>query len=314
MIRRVTAPQPRFPANLDAPPGDWRETRAIGRELANPSGRQDDWCETVVGDAAIAALAAHQCGVVTVAQLEIAGLGENAVRHRVKAGRLTRIFRGVYQVGPIPAPRGREMAAVLATGGVLSHDSAASVWGFRPPHAGDVHVTTTNSGRSRPGIRIHRSASLQEAVRHGLPLTTAARTLRDLRPLLPTSEYGRALEQAQVLGLVPKRPGDEPRFTRSEGERRLLALVRKARLPVPLTNTKVAGWEVDAFWPRHKLIVEVDGFGYHGHRAAFERDRRKDASLTAAGYSVIRITWWQLVHEAYEVVAKLAQLLPPLEV
>jgi very-short-patch-repair endonuclease len=80
---------------------------------------------------------------------------------------------------------------------------------------------------------------------------------------------------------------------------------------VPLTNTKVAGWEVDAFWPRHKLIVEVDGFAYHGSRAAFERDRRKDAALTQAGYRVLRVTWRRLVHEPHAVVALLARLLPP---
>jgi very-short-patch-repair endonuclease len=203
------------------------------------------------------------------------------------------------------------MAAVLATGGVLSHHSAAAVWGFRRPHDGDVHVTTTKPARSRAGIRVHRSASLQAAVHHNLPLTPAARTLRDLAPLLPTSEYDRAVEEAQVRWLVPKRPGDEPRFTRSEGERRLLKLVRAARLPLPLTNTKVAGWEVDAFWPEHKLIVEIDGYAFHGHRGAFERDRRKDAALTAAGYHVVRFTWRQLEREPHAVVARLAQLLPP---
>src|ERR671931_1270473 len=155
---------------------------------------------------AMAALAARQCGVVTIAQLAAAGLWRNGVAHRVKTGRLTPLHRGVYQVGPIAAPRGREMAAVLATGGVLSHHSAAAVWGFRPRHEGDVHITTTKPARSRPGIRVHRSASLKAAVHRGLPLTTAARTLRDLRPLLPTRDYERALEEAQVLGLVPKAP------------------------------------------------------------------------------------------------------------
>jgi very-short-patch-repair endonuclease len=80
---------------------------------------------------------------------------------------------------------------------------------------------------------------------------------------------------------------------------------------VPLTNTRVAGWEVDAYWPQHNLVVEVDGFAYHGNRAAFERDRRKDAALTAAGLRVVRITWRRLVHEGHELVALLARLLPP---
>jgi very-short-patch-repair endonuclease len=126
------------------------------------------------------------------------------------------------------------------------------------------------------------------------------------------------VEEAQVLRLVTRdelrpdlRGTDEPRFTRSEAERRLVTLVRSARLPVPSTNTRVAGLEVDALWPSHRLIVEVDGFAYHGNRAAFERDRRRDAALTAAGYRVVRVTWRQLTDEPHAVVALLARLLPP---
>jgi very-short-patch-repair endonuclease len=307
----VVPPERAFPPNRELPPDEWGETHARGAEVPNRPEGVRDWGDMHAGDRAIAAIAARQCGVVTVAQLADAGIGRRAVAHRVEHGRLTRIFRGVYQVGPIAGNRSREMAAVLATGGVLSHHSAAAVWGFRPEHDGDVHIATTTEARSRRGLTIHRCRSVHAVVRHGLPLTTAEKTLRDLAPLLPTADYDRAFEQAQVLNLVPKRPGDEPRFTRSEGERRLLALVRAAGLPVPITNTKVAGWEVDALWPRQNLVVEVDGFAFHGNRAAFERDRRKDAALIAAGYRVVRITWRRLVREPEAIVALLARLLPP---
>jgi very-short-patch-repair endonuclease len=177
--------------------------------------------------------------------------------------------------------------------------------------------------RSRPGLRVHQTRSLNAAVHLGLPLTTAARTLHDLAPLLQPHELERAVEEAIIRGLATReeltgRPAlrratiEEPQITRSEAERRLRALIRAARLPRAVTNTKVAGWEVDAFWPGEKLVVEVDGFAYHGNRAAFERDRRKDAALVAAGYRVIRITWRQLVDEPHTVVALLARLLPPL--
>jgi very-short-patch-repair endonuclease len=71
----------------------------------------------------------------------------------------------------------------------------------------------------------------------------------------------------------------------------------------------VAGWEVDAYWPSHRLIVELDGWSYHRSRQAFERDRRKDADLTAAGHRVIRITSRRLAHEPHAVTAQLAALL-----
>jgi very-short-patch-repair endonuclease len=73
-----------------------------------------------------------------------------------------------------------------------------------------------------------------------------------------------------------------------------LSLVRRARLPTPHTNVRIAGHEVDALWPRERLVVEVDGFAFHSTRAAFERDRARDADLQAHGYRVMRVTWRQL--------------------
>jgi very-short-patch-repair endonuclease len=71
----------------------------------------------------------------------------------------------------------------------------------------------------------------------------------------------------------------------------------------------VAGYEVDAFWPAERLIVEVDGYRYHRTRQAFERDRRKDAALTAAGNRVVRITWRRLTNEPISLIAQLGALL-----
>ena len=99
---------------------------------------------------------------------------------------------------------------------------------------------------------------------------------------------------------------DEPLFTRSEAERRLVGLIRSAALPLPRTNTRVAGWEVDAVWDAQRLVVEVDGYRYHGTRPGFERDRRKDADLLVAGYRVLRVTWRRLSREPAEVIDLLA--------
>ena len=203
------------------------------------------------------------------------------------------------------------MAAVLACGdgATLSHQSAAAVWGIRPPHAAEVHVTVTRDVRSRPGIRVHRTLSLDATVKDGLPITTPARTLHDLKTVLTSGRLDRALEQAQVLGLIRIDGAPEPEFTRSKGERRLKALCNAAGLPIPRMNQIVAGWEVDASWPAHKLVVEIDGWGFHNTRQAFERDRRKDAEVTAAGHRVVRITWRRLENEPYSVTAQLALLL-----
>src|SRR3954454_5232212 len=115
---------PNGPATADT----WGETHAIGAEVPTNASRRGRWGEMHTGDAAIAALAKRQQGVVTTAQLEAVGIGRRGVAHRVANGRLIRIFRGVYRVGPISAPYGREMAAVLATGGALSYHTAAAIW------------------------------------------------------------------------------------------------------------------------------------------------------------------------------------------
>lgn len=103
--------------------------------------------------------------------------------------------------------------------------------------------------------------------------------------------------------------GDGPALTRSRAEERFLDLVRSGRLPRPRANTVVRGHEVDFLWPVEKLVVEVDGFAFHGSRGSFEDDRRRDAELAAAGLRVLRVTWRQIVEEADATLVRLAQAL-----
>jgi very-short-patch-repair endonuclease len=266
-------------------------------------------------------------------------MSAGAVNHRLAQERLHPVHRGVYLVGhTVPAPLAREMAAVLACGegALVSHDSAASVFGFRMPRAGPIDITLpSRSSRSRPGIRVHRARSLDpEDVRchNGLPLTAPVRTLVDVAQFLSPRDLQRAYEQTQILRLVrpaelhaaldrsPGRRGaaairallDEdfrPGLTRSAAEARLLALLRAAKLPPTATNACVGRHEVDFLWQPQRLIVEMDGFAYHASRAAFERDRLRDAELQADGYRVLRVTWRQVEARPEAVIARLAQAL-----
>lgn len=286
-------------------------------------------------DARVMATAARQHGVVTTEQLAAAGLGPNAIARRVAQGRLNRLHRGVYMAASLPAPLTAEMAAVLACGptAVLSHHAAAALWGLRARRDGDIDVTVAGERpRRRPGIRTHRARRLEDRTVHQrIPVTTAARTLLDLAPLLPQAQFDRTLEEAQVQRLVTPPALDavvvrsghrgaghlraalqrmrEPALTRSEAEARLLALIRAAELPAPRTNTIVLGFEVDLLWPSQRLIIEVDGFAFHSTRRAFERDRVRDARLQAAGFRVIRVTWRQIVDTPHAVAARIAAAL-----
>jgi very-short-patch-repair endonuclease len=304
---------------------------------------QGEASRAVQADLAIAKLAGAQHGVVTRSQLGEAGLGRGGIEHRVAAGRLHRVHRGVYLVGHVArAPLAREAAAVLSCGdnALLSHASAAALWGVlakdRPGVDVDVTVIGRNPGR-RPGVRTHRAREIDPRdrdVRHRIPVTSVARTLLDIAATEPPRELARSVEAARVRRLVGDRELErllerasghkgacalrevlrhtaEPAMTRSEAERRMLALLRAAGLPPSDVNVRVCGHEVDMLWRAERLIVEIDGFEYHRTREAFERDRLRDARLQAAGYRVMRITWRQLSEQPEAVVARVAQALVP---
>jgi very-short-patch-repair endonuclease len=129
------------------------------------------------------------------------------------------------------------------------------------------------------------------------------RALDDLRAR-SHGRHGLTLIDA-LLGEIRPPPGD----TRSELERRFLALINDAGLPQPATNVLIEGFLVDAAWPEHRLIVELDGQAFHSTAAAFERDRLRDAALQVAGYRVLRITWRRLEREASAVIADIRSLL-----
>ena len=290
-------------------------------------------------DRLILALARRQHGVVAARQIVAAGVSRDVLRHRVSTGWLRRRHRGVYLVGPLETPFSAAMAAVLAygDGALLSHHPAAVLWGLRPTPAHTMHVTVVASGlKSRDGIRAHRTRHLHpdDATRHhGIPVTSPARTLLDLATTLSPTTLARATDEARVHRLVtdyslneqferyPTHRGTralsdairhEPKLTRSEAERRLLELIRAARLPDPQTNVRVDHYEVDVLWPDHHLVVEVDGYAFHSMRSAFERDRRRDAELIARGFRLTRVTWRQITEEPESVIATLAvQLAAP---
>jgi very-short-patch-repair endonuclease len=280
-----------------------------------------------VGD--VMALAARQHNVVTFEQLVALGFDMKWVSRRLRDGRLTRLHRGVYLAAPLPAQFTPEMAAVLACGdaAVLSHHSAAALYEIRPRAEGNPHVTVAGRrARKREGIHVHRARTLEATHRHGIPVTTPARTLLDLATVLPRRPFERAVEEAQLRRLVTadtlrntptghhgtkalhEALAHEPRLTRSEAEAELLRLIRAAGLPIPLTNARVGRYEVDFLWPDHGLVVEMDGFAYHSSRHAFERDRLRDAELQAIGLRVVRVTWRQLA-EPEALIARLAAAL-----
>jgi very-short-patch-repair endonuclease len=267
------------------------------------------------GDMAIAALVSRQHGVASYAQLLSLGLSPGAIARRVRSGRLHRVHRGVYAVGyPALTFERRCMAAALAYApAFVSHRSAATLWRLLAAVNGPVEVSVPGDGgkQRRKGIRLHRSRTLGASAttrRQGIPVTTAARTLADLRRAVPAAEVRQAIRRASVLGLPI---GDElvSDRTRSDLELAFLRLCRRHDLPKPEVNTRIGSLEVDFLWPGQRLVVETDGYRYHRGRQAFEEDRARDLALRGLGYEVMRFSYRQVIDDPERIAAVLRQQL-----
>src|SRR2546423_2521818 len=200
---------------------------------------------------------------------------------------------------------------------------------------GAIHVTVVRSQRPRGGIVLHQVRSLDSrdrTVREGIPITSLARTMLDVAETEPNHTLRRVWDEAERLRLLdvvavselcersPGRRGlkrlsglladvQPTGETKRELEALFFDFCRTHGLPLPSCNVLVKGYEVDAFWPAHRLIVELDSWTFHRGRRAFERDRERDAVLQAAGHRVIRITWRRLTRKPEEVAALLRRLM-----
>lgn len=220
------------------------------------------------------------------------------------------------------------MAAVLACGdgAVLSHMSAAALWGLLNREDGpvDVSLPSQSGRRRREGIRVHRCLSLQGkahsshlevetrlapplvTVRYRIPVTSVARTIEDLRRgRYPERWVRRAQRQAELakhrLGTGP------PKRTRSDLEDDFLAFLGRHGLPRPEVNVKVGRWEVDFLWREASLAVETDFYDYHRGPTSFEDDHQRDMDLRRNGLTVLRYTGAQLRSYPAEIAAELGE-------
>lgn len=267
-------------------------------------------------DKAMAAVAHRQHGYITRCQLLKLGLGSGGIKYRVELGRLIAVYAGVYAVGHvIGTPVARAAAAVLAcgNGALLSHGSAASLWGFDKRWGRGFEVTATWD-RARPGIKVHRTRKLarRDITRQlGIRVTSPARTVLDIAPRLTDKRLTRVVNDARlarrlslddlsdVLGRNPRHPGTRRLMpfvtkrrgmTRSELEDAFVAFTQRYGLPEPDINTRANRRERDMLFRAEKVIVELDGYEFHSDRRSFEDDRDRDADMLVQGVVTVRVT------------------------
>ena len=241
------------------------------------------------------------------------------------------MHQGVYAVGHLALGRnGHFMAAVLACGegAALSHFSAAVLWRILEAEGQAIHVTAEKQRKCR-GVVVHEASLEGERVRrHGIVVTTPARTLVDLADVVPRRTLERAFDEAEYLGLdwraARPRHGRSgsgtlssvlavhtPGSTRtlSELEEKFLAFCDEHGFSRPGVNIHVEGYLSDFVWRAERLIVETDGKRAHGTRRARERDPVRDADLQIAGWRVMRVTSKRLSRHPRAVEEQLRRLL-----
>jgi Transcriptional regulator, AbiEi antitoxin len=281
-------------------------------------------------------------GVVSRQELLAAGLGPGAIEHRLRSGRLIRIYEGVYAIGHADLTvAGRRRAVVLACGdrAVLSHRSAAGAWGLRPDGSRLWEVTIRHRSRRRPAapVRVYRHPSLapdEVTTLDGIPITTVPRTLLDLASVIAAYKLRRAVERADQLELFDGaavnallerhrgRPGAPVlaallkdfrehgmTATRSDPEALFLHICLEHGIPRPTINRSADRREIDATWPGSDLLVEIDSWKHHRSRVAFGLDRTKDRRALIDGRPTARFTADELEQAPAAVAADLRALL-----
>ena len=264
-------------------------------------------------------MADRQFGHVTRRQLRELGIPARTITSWVENERLIRVHAGVYAVGHQQrTPMATAMAAVLACGpdALLSHDSAAALWGVRTwPRFPEVTAPTE---KRRPGIRSHRTQTLarnQIRRHHNIRVTSPSRTILDIQDRLTDDQLIRAINDlrlhkhlgatelerlcahsARIANLID--PDENP--TRSQFEDRFVAFCRRYGLPRPAPNTTPFGRESDMLFAEEKVIVELDSWKHHQGRRSFEADRERDRIAAEHGYLTVRLTWTRLTADEAE--------------
>jgi very-short-patch-repair endonuclease len=284
----------------------------------------------------LANLAARQYGIITRDQLTGLGYTDRMVDHALRTGRLQAWHRKVFAVGHGGlSPHGLCMAAVMfrGDGALISYQSAIWLWGLEKKLEIPVNVSVRWRGHSQNAIGLHHCPALREEDferTEGMPVTALPRTLLDYASTAKRYRLEFALDRADRLDLLDPTAIDrildevrghqgcrrlrsalaiyrETGFTRSGGEKKMLAALADAGVRRPAVNNFIEGYELDFFWGHERFAVELDSWEHHRSHRSFEEDRERQEILAMAGIETIRVTGTRLKREPRQVAHRVAE-------
>jgi putative AbiEi antitoxin of type IV toxin-antitoxin system len=280
-------------------------------------------------------LATRSHGIVTRGELLGAGLSPKQIENRLGKGVLALVHRGVYRAGHLaPSVEATYLAAVKACGpgALLAGRAAAHLWGLTKATPSQIEVLAPTD-RHIPGLIVHRArrTELGDATeRFGIPVTNVPRTLLDIASSLPEPALARACHEAGVKYRTTPRQveavlerlsnasgrakllriiGAKVPVTLSRLESRSLSRLRKAGLPLPITNRMAGNRRVDCRWPEDRLTVELDSYRFHNSRHSWERDRLREREARMRGDEFRRYSWADVFEAPAFMLTELRRLL-----
>lgn len=282
-------------------------------------------------------------GLITRSAAASLGISRDAWYRAIRSGLVEPLYPNVARLwGAPPTFEQQILAAVLAAGpgALASHRSSARLWGVRRPDDDPIELLLPPRKRwvDVPGVIVHRprdARDLMPLMRSQVPTTNPMRMLLDLGAVDPASVYPAAVEllQARAVDLPALRGGlmrhvgrgrhgvtayrqmldhlqEDGRPTDSELETRMVRLLRKYHLPPATFHARVAGFEVDFLFENSNVIIECQGWRFHGlQREQWVFDKRRDAVLLSHGYVTVYATWSEVVHHPAEVAQRLLETL-----
>ncbi len=280
-------------------------------------------------DRAVKAVFDEQYGLITRQQARDRGVSKAQIRYRVKTGEWIRVHYGIYRHAMVPSTfRGELMLGVLATGGVVSHRSAARLHRFEELARGARPEVVVDHGHWRPvdGVVVHQTTQvnrLDVVMIDGLRCTGRGRTVLDLGVSMRAGRLGKVVDvllrtklvtQGELwdvlirhsvqgrIGCGPLRIVLEARL----GQERLALsdwsygaanLIESGGLPRPELEFRAHDEngrflaQIDLAYPSMMVAIELDSVGSHNNLDSFHSDRSRARQLTVEGWSVLQFTW-----------------------